>query len=1010
MKSTILISRIMRVVETEGLLGEGASLATAYGTAVRKVNARLESVQSAIDAGQISDAVRMMEDTPRLLDEINALDFIQLPDWEALCERQDWERPVSLDRALVERILELGKNTQTAEPFLRMYRKAVRLNDNALAVKALRRLVEVDPSQNWMEVLEKAERAFQQTYLDKFVSARARGDDEEMTRLAQELVETAWQHAPTGRGADAVRAFLAERDARRRDVEGRENIDLLRTCHEGTWNRVLASSMLRAIDALVEQGWTIPETENGMVDACRRRCAEEQEAEERERRYNVACERLHAAVQRENTAEIRESLALTEFLDREPPEDLLRDARRVIAHEEEAKRRKVLQITFCVMAGIVAVLGVSGWWLRQKLFNDRCEGEAAKLDALIAGPHAVDRVGEALRRLEQEAKDVYDDPRVNVYVGKLKTLATANAARTNEIAGVLAALAAQNDLQWAKADVSSITGRFARVEELLKSEDAAYAREVRRLKASWNRHLDETAAATREKGTSLYEKTVAEVEDVIRLLRTEVGGASIDERAKEGRKKLAGWRSVYGTALPEKASALTEIEKNLAEAEECQKNVRQAIDAIRNAKTATDMTVAREALLANYSAYAAVKLLMPHPVGVEDVKSVLDGTAPERRVFASEFDVNVDRSEKLSAIVEEVRGYEEIPALYSLVGLSKSGVAKFFAIASGKPKIHHPDYVKKDEWIVDGEILDFNNKEMASQLLRRGGKPEWQELEATEEVKELVDKVKASNLSVSTFGSFLRDKIEGHLSEARKSSFVKNEELLFRGNFLCVGHYPAWRRVLFLDTYFKWLKDLHLLPHDKELEKKIQELAELANPISVGNVSPFLTWACLWDGRVKKRNEESAKALAEFPRDWLKLYTAGHSVRKACQDIWWLKVETAGCILFDPRNSTLARNPKALIPIVHDGVERTHPLYVLRRDGNELVLRKAFVAQEGAWCFVAEMKDAFILGEPLYQVCRDGKPVDAESEIETMLKKVSPENAKRIARKIPFFQGLGQQK
>lgn len=1007
MKSTILISRIMRVVETDGLLGEGASLATAYGTAVRKVNARLESVQSAIDAGQISDAVRMMEDTPRLLDEINALDFIRLPDWEALCERQDWERPVSLDRALVERILELGKNTQTAEPFLRMYRKAVRLNDNALAVKALRRLVEVDPSQNWMEVLEKAERAFQQTYLDKFVSARARGDDEEMTRLAQELVETAWQHAPTGRGADAVRAFLAERDARRRDVEGRENIDLLRTCHEGTWNRVLASSMLRAIDALVEQGWTIPETENGMVDACRRRCAEEQEAEERERRYNVACERLHAAVQRENTAEIRESLALTEFLDREPPEDLLRDARRVIAHEEEAKRRKVLQITFCVMAGIVAVLGVSGWWLRQKLFNDRCEGEAAKLDALIAGPHAVDRVGEALRRLEQEAKDVYDDPRVNVYVGKLKTLAMANAARTNEIAGVLAALAAQNDLQWAEAEVSSITGRFARVEALLKSEDAAYAREVRRLKASWNRHLDETSTATREKGTSLYEKTVAEVEDVIRLLRTEVGGASIDERAEGGRKKLAGWRSVYGTALPEKASALTEIEKKLAEAEECQKNVRQAIDALRNAKTATDMTVAREALLANYSAFAAVKPLMPHPVGVEDVKSVLDGTAPERRVFASAFDVNVDRSEKLSAIVEEVKGYEEIPALYSLVGLSTPGDVRFFALALGTPKIGKPDYV--GEWVVDGEILDFEKREMVSQSLKRG-KPGWQGLGPTEEVKELVDKVKMSDLSVGAFESFLLKKIEGHLSDVRKSSFVKNEKLFVRGNALYVGHYPAWRRVLFLDTYFKWLKDLHLLPHDKELEKKIQELAELANPISVENVSPFLTWACLWDGRVKKRNEESAKALAEFPKDWLKQYTAGRSVRNVCQDILRLKVETAGCILFDPRNSTLARNPKAIIPIVHDGVERTHPLYVLRRDGNELVLRKAFVAQEGAWCFVAEMKDAFIPGEPLYQVCRDGKPVDAESEIEAMLKKVSPDIAKRIARKIPFFWGLGQQK
>ena len=37
MKSTILIARIMRVIETEGMLGEGASLAEAYADAVRKV-------------------------------------------------------------------------------------------------------------------------------------------------------------------------------------------------------------------------------------------------------------------------------------------------------------------------------------------------------------------------------------------------------------------------------------------------------------------------------------------------------------------------------------------------------------------------------------------------------------------------------------------------------------------------------------------------------------------------------------------------------------------------------------------------------------------------------------------------------------------------------------------------------------------------------------------------------------------------------------------------------------
>ena len=89
MKSTILISRITRAIETEGEVGEGASLAEEYSAAVRRVNTRLESVQASIDAKQVSDAVRMMEDEPRLLDEVGALDFPQLSDWVALCSRKN---------------------------------------------------------------------------------------------------------------------------------------------------------------------------------------------------------------------------------------------------------------------------------------------------------------------------------------------------------------------------------------------------------------------------------------------------------------------------------------------------------------------------------------------------------------------------------------------------------------------------------------------------------------------------------------------------------------------------------------------------------------------------------------------------------------------------------------------------------------------------------------------------------------------------------------------------------
>ena len=192
MKSTILVSRIARVIETEGAVGEGAALAEAYAEAVRNVNQRLEAVQTSIDAKQVSDAVRMLEDPPRLLDEVGVLDFNQLPDWEVLCSRNNWTPPVKLDKALLERVLMLNESTEIVEPFLRMYRKAVRTNNNKLAVQSLRRLVQIDHSQNWKVNIVQAEEAVQKQLVADFRAAKTAGNKDEVERLSQEFVETNW--------------------------------------------------------------------------------------------------------------------------------------------------------------------------------------------------------------------------------------------------------------------------------------------------------------------------------------------------------------------------------------------------------------------------------------------------------------------------------------------------------------------------------------------------------------------------------------------------------------------------------------------------------------------------------------------------------------------------------------------------------------------------------------------------------------------------------------------------
>lgn len=285
MKSTILISRIVRVVETEGSVGDGAILAEEYSAAVRKLNSRLESVQTAMDAKQISDAVRMMEDSPRILEEAGVLDFNQLPNWIALCARKRWANPVTIDKALLERVLILNESTEAVEPFLRMYRKAVRTNNNSLALQSLRRLVQIDHSQNWKSNLRQTEESVQKQMVADFRSAKRANNISEMDRISSEFADANWLEVPTTKGVDEIRLYIAEKEAARRTVEGAENLSIIRRCANEEWNRDLVFSMLKAIDYLSEKGFVVPAADLDLLAACRKRCAEEMEAEYRENRW-----------------------------------------------------------------------------------------------------------------------------------------------------------------------------------------------------------------------------------------------------------------------------------------------------------------------------------------------------------------------------------------------------------------------------------------------------------------------------------------------------------------------------------------------------------------------------------------------------------------------------------------------------------------------------------------------------------------------------------------------------
>lgn len=1004
MRTTILVSRILRVIETEGSVGEGALLAEAYSNAVQQVNFRLESVKDSIDAKQVSDAVRMMEDAPRLLDEVSMLDFNQLPDWEALCTQNNWTMPLKLDKALLECVLVLNESTEVVEPFLRMYRKAVRMNNSKLAMQSLHRLVQIDHSQNWAVNLIQAEEAVLKKLVADFRAATSGGNIDEIDRLAQEFQEINWSETPTSKGVEEIRSYIAAKDEKQRNIEGEENISIIRRCVDGNWNRSLAFSMIQAIDGLVEKGFIIPPAQCDLIELCRKRCADEFEAEEKERRWKQLCEHLYAAIQQEDTKVIRDVLSAPEFLDKEPDEELIEQARLVILHEEANRKRKMLQIAVCTMVGLFAILGISGWWLKQKLFNDRCEGEAVKLTTLQNGAHSVERLSEALTRLKNEDPEVYADPRISVFDGILNTKRSQMNTRTNEIASILSELRALKEANWG-TNQDSVTSRIERVNSIISKDDDSLRVEFLAIKAAWSEHCEYVAMTNRNVATRFHETLISHINVVINRLNSELISDDLSKEVASCKASVEEWKRIYALHAPLLVSAVDEAEMRLSKAEGSQHNLQTALKKLKESTTAGEFLESRESLVNFYSSYPFVASIGKHPIEVKDATAVISGSTTDQKAYKNMLKTGVDEATFKAFISDNVLCLADFPSYYSLYGIKVPRMQNYVAMCKGKPQISESSY---QTYQVDGELLDLKKGEMTLKWAfnSKFSKPIDELLTTSVEIKNIVDIAAQPNITISRFKLEVLEIIDCHIKAAGANDFVMNEA---EAKAFVVGYYPAIRRVQLLQMYFTWLKDdLKLMPQDREFLRWGNLLDELAQPVRIDGVPEDLTWTCLHDNRVRQRSIECAKLLSQMhSKNFIDEYRTLDRARIELRRIANWKFEYVGNNKFDPYDVRWESDHSVVIPSIDETVEKNHPLYILRRENGKLVLKRALIpriSEKGTgWAIEVGMRKEFVSGDPLFQVLENGKCIDAEEVIKGIFQKIPKAVAERFADKIPLF-------
>lgn len=999
MRTTVLISRIARLVETVGEAGDGARLAEEYAQAVRKANARLEAVSAAADAQNMSEAIRLLSEDPPLLEEVNVLDFFQLEDWMNLCDMNGWTLPPKIDKQMAERALAIDEAKGAIAPFLALYKKAVRVNNVRLAVKSLRRLVDLDTSQDWSRNLKQSERQLQALIVSEFQKAQTAGDEEACDRLVQELLDANWRDGVTAAGSDTLRAYRAKREAERREQTGHENVAILKKCRDEKWDRKLALTLVSAVDDLAAQGWTLPKDARPIVEDCRARCARELEKEEADARWRDVNEALHAAIQQEDCEAIRAALSAPEFLDRDPDGGMLQQAQDVLAHDEAARRRKTRQIAVCACLSVLAVLGVSVWWLRQGLFERRCAETAAALSASAkladTKPQtAIASLSAELSRLRTDQPDVLAHPRVAPFQARLKEIVSRNCARTNQVERLLRGLEAWCAAAEPKdAEAESVVERLEQVSSRLMQEDDDYRVRYLNVKNAWLDYDAERKRLARERATKFHATLVSHLAVVTDRLTKELARDELEKEVADCKASIQEWRTVHGKVVAELDAKLLECEKSFNEAVEIQRLYKESLERLSSAKDAGTMCEARQTLIRDCGNFPEVKHLKRLDVTTSEIRDVLSSEPSMIASYLKDLKGGVTDEAFDSFLKENVQVIADAPAYYSLYALMQKGDTskKIIAVSKGKPKIERPSY--ETSWKVSSAngLLEFRRHESAREMKSKAPLCEPFLMPSSDEMKTVVEIAQRSKLSVAAFENELLKLIGRHIEVGHQLGFLEDEKKKATLYNPVRGWMSPFRRVQFVAWYMRWLReDLNLMPKDPALMRWCNEFDRMAENVQVDGVDESLAWLSVWDDRVRRRMKQCAKLLHDIPADWVRRYRAGKKANGVLSEISGWKVQFAGKVQFDPFEPDFKKKPDALV-VSASHAAMDHPLYALRHVNGRLTLVRAFEPGKTTWRKCKEMeqmKEEYALGEPLYHVFAKGKFIDVQEALKEMAERI----------------------
>lgn len=421
----------------------------------------------------------------------------------------------------------------------------------------------------------------------------------------------------------------------RREKEGHDTLRILYDCYDGKWNHARVIEALGKLDQLVSEGWTVYAYDRDIIEKCRKRCENDNRADDFERRWDKRCRELSRAVKKKDVDAIKTLLASPEFRKRDPDEFLLERAESMLDDETSIKRKFNAIIIGAAIVGIAWLLWTSAQNSKQKAFDERCREEVSKLNSLLESFNPIAQLTYELDYLQSDAPDVFADPRVQDFNERLKTLVTDNQARTNEIASLLVELERLEADNWRQADGETI-GKIERVDKLLQPHDTSYAKRILVIKNSVIARSKAKKEGQRLLAEQYCGKLVSVLDSLSMRLRKDLADENIPNLIKKGNDAIEKWQTTYAAHAPDLEPQAERASAAFSVAQKVRSNALRALGNLASASRAVDIMDARTELVENFSSYATIAALPPLPYSTEDVLAILSQGVRTRIFFAED--------------------------------------------------------------------------------------------------------------------------------------------------------------------------------------------------------------------------------------------------------------------------------------------------------------------------------------------------------------------------------------